>query len=70
MIGLFALSGVSSGPRPTAVINGVTFEPGEELEVKVAGGRKVLVRCEKIDGESVVVMASNQRLELRLRGSF
>src|ERR1051326_2051557 len=45
---LFVLNGITSPPKRTAMINGRTFEPGEEGEVRLPGGGKMLIKCEEI----------------------
>ena len=57
------------GARPTAIINGRTFEKGESGEVKMPGGAKVLVRCIDIKDGSVTISIDNspQPVELRMR---
>ncbi len=65
---LFVLNGITpSGPKRTAMINSHTFEAGESGEVKVATGVKVLIKCEEIRNESVIILADGQRRELKLR---
>ena len=62
------LTGITSPPRATAMINNKTFEKGEEGEVKLASGNKLLIRCEQIKEDSVVILINgSQRRELRLR---
>ena len=63
----FVLNGITSPPKRTAMINGRTFEAGEEGEVKLPGGGKVLIKCEEIRGDSAVINVNGQRRELRLR---
>ena len=57
----------TSPPKRTAMINGRTFEVGEEQEIKLANGTRALVRCAEINGESAVIIVGGQRRELRLR---
>ena len=64
----FVLNGITSPPKRTAMINGSTFEVGEEHEVRVPGGAKVMVKCEEIRTDSAVIIVSGVRRELRLRG--
>ena len=64
------LNGITSPPNRTAMINGRTFEPGEEGEVRMAGGAKLLIKCEEIKADSAVVLIGGQRRELRLRAGF
>ena len=63
----FVLNGITSPPKRTAMINGRTFEPGEESEVKLPSGSKILVKCEEIRDDSAVIRVGGQRRELRLR---
>jgi hypothetical protein len=63
----FVLNGITSPPRRTAMINGRTFEPGEEGEVKLPGGGKQLIKCEEIKSESAIIVVAGQRRELHLR---
>jgi hypothetical protein len=61
------LNGITSPPKRTAMINGRTFEAGEEGEVKLAGGGKALIKCEEIRADSAIIVVNGQRRELRLR---
>ncbi len=63
----FVLNGITSPPKRTAMINYRTFEIGEEGEVKLASGAKVLVKCEQITEDSATVLVGGQRRILRLR---
>jgi hypothetical protein len=63
----FVLNGITSPPRRTAMINGRTFEPGEEGEVKLPNGAKVLIKCEEIGSDSTIIQVNGVRRELRLR---
>ena len=64
----FVLNGITpNGPKRTAMINSHTFEAGETGEVKLANGEKVLIKCEEIRSESVVIVADGQRRELKFR---
>lgn len=49
------------------MINGRTFEPGEEGEVRLSNGAKVLIKCEEIRTDSTVIVLNGVRRELRLR---
>jgi hypothetical protein len=60
------LNGITSPPKPTAMVNGRIFEPGEAAEIKLPGGSKVLLRCEEIRPDSAIFQAGGQRRELRL----
>jgi hypothetical protein len=55
------------GTRRSVMINGVTFETGEEHDVKLSGGERMRVKCEQINGSSAIVLAANQRRELSLK---
>jgi hypothetical protein len=61
------LNGITSPPKRTAMINGRTFEPGEEGEVRLPAGGKMLIKVEEIKSESAVILVGGQRRELRLR---
>ena len=60
------LSGITSPPKPTAMVNGHVFEPGETAEIKLPGGSKLLLRCEEVRTDSAIFRAGEQRRELRL----
>src|SRR5215472_2475699 len=53
---LFVLNGITSPPRRTAMINGRTFESGEEGEVRLANGGKAMIKCEQIRADSAVIL--------------
>jgi len=61
------LNGITSPPKRTAMINGRTFEPGEEGEVRLASGSKMMIKCEEIKADSATVTVGGQRRELRMR---
>jgi hypothetical protein len=61
------LNGITSPPKRTAMVNGRTFEPGEEGEVKLPNGSKLLIQCAEIKDEAVVIVVGGVRKELRLR---
>jgi hypothetical protein len=63
----FVLNGITSPPKRTAMINGRTFEPGEEGEVRLPSGAKMMIKCEEIKAESAIINFGGQRRELRLR---
>lgn len=63
----FVLNGITSPPKQTAMINGTTFEAGEEHELRLPGGGKMLVKCEEIRADSAVILAGGIRRELRMR---
>lgn len=66
----FVLNGITSPPRRTAMINGRTFEPSEEGEVRMANGAKILIKCLEIRGDSALIDVGGQRRELRMRSGF
>jgi len=66
----FVLNGITSPPKRTAMINGRTFELGEEGEVRMPSGGKILIKCEEIKAESAVITVGGQRRELRLRSGL
>ena len=69
---LFVLKGMSgSAARRLAIINDRTFAAGEDQEVTTRTG-KVLIRCQEIRDNSVLISFGNppQPLELRLPGAF
>jgi hypothetical protein len=68
--GSFVLNGITSPPRPTAMINGRTFEPGEEGEIRMPSGARMLIKCEDIRSESAIISVGGQRRELRLRSGL
>jgi hypothetical protein len=61
------LNGITSKPFPSVMINGMTFEKGEEHEVKLPTGGKLKVRCEDIRQDSALVLVNGVRRELRIR---
>jgi hypothetical protein len=65
--GAFVLNGITSPPKRTAMINGSTFEVGEEHEIRLPSGSKAMVKCEEIKGDSAVILVNGVRRELRLR---
>lgn len=61
------LGGVSGFPaRPLAIINGVTFAPGETGEVKI-DGRRVTVRVDAVKEHSVLMTINGITEEKTLR---
>jgi len=66
----FLLNGITSPPKRTAMINGRTFEPGEEGEVRLPNGGKILIKCLEIKADSAVIDVSGQRRELHMRSGF
>lgn len=63
----FVLNGITSPPKRTAMINGRTFEPGEEGEVRLPAGGKMMIKVEEIKTESAIIIVGGVRHELRLR---
>ncbi len=61
------INGFTSLPKRTVMINNRTFEPGETGEVKLPRGGKVLLKCEEIRADSVIISVNGQLRELRLR---
>ncbi len=61
------LNGITSPPKRTAMINGRTFEAGEEGEIRTLNGGRLLIKCIEIKNESAIIDISGQRRELRLR---
>jgi hypothetical protein len=68
-IGL-VLNGITSPPRRTAMINGSTFEPGEEHEIKLTDGTRRLIKCEEIKNDSAIINVNGVRRELKLRSGL
>jgi hypothetical protein len=66
----FILNGITSPPKRTAMINGSTFELGEEHEIKLPNGSKVMIKCEEIRADSAVISVGGVRRELHLRGGL
>ena len=65
------LNGISgTKDRPLAIINGHTFEAGEEWEVNVGAGTKAHVKCVEIKPEGVLIFVNGQRRDLKLRGGI
>ena len=58
---------VPSGPVRTAMINGRTFEEGEEGAVTLRDGQKLPVKVDQIKEDSVMVTVRGQHRELHLR---
>ena len=61
------LNGLSGPPKRTAIINGRTFEAGEQGEVRLPSGSKILIKCEEISDNGAVFLVAGQRRELRMR---
>lgn len=57
------------GRRRTVMINGKTFEQGEQAEVPIPGG-KLLIKCEEIKEDSAIVSYNGQKRELHLRSGL
>jgi len=64
------LNGLTGPPQRTAMINGSTFVEGEAGSVKLPGGSRMAVQCEKINDDGVIVVVGSERRELRLRRSL
>jgi hypothetical protein len=61
------LQGISGPPNHRLpIINGRTFEVGEEAEVNTTSGR-VALRCVEVKGDTVIVIVNGDRRELKLR---
>ncbi len=66
--GWFTLNGITpNGPKRTCMINSRTFEAGESGEVKLPSGARILIKCEEIRNDSVVIIVNGERRELRMR---
>ena len=65
---MLRLTGIAGGTKPIATINNLTFEAGEEQEVKV-DNRRVKIRVQEIREKSVLVRIEGQPalVELKLR---
>lgn len=68
-INSFVLNGITSPPKRTAMINGRTFEVGEEGEVRLPSGGKELIKCEDIGPDWAIISSKGQRRELRFHSS-
>ncbi len=64
------LTGITSPPKRTAMINGRTFEPGEMGDVKLPNGSRVPIQCVEIRDDMAVVVVSGQKRELHLRSGI
>ena len=64
---LLVLNGISSPPKATAMINGSTFEVGEQSSVRLADGRRISIKCMEIREFSVVITIGSEQRELKLR---
>ncbi len=67
---LFVLNGITSPPRRTAMINGRTFEPGEEGEIRFASGNRTMIKCEEIRADSAIIVVAGVRREIKLRSGL
>ena len=63
----FILNGITSPPKRTAMINGRTFEVGEEGKVRVPGGGLELIKCLDIGADSATIEWKGQQAVLRFR---
>jgi hypothetical protein len=66
----FVLNGITSPPRRTAMINGRTFDLGEEGEVRMPSGGRMLIKCEDIKADSAIINVGGQRRELKMRSGL
>jgi hypothetical protein len=66
----FVLNGITSPPKRTAMINGRTFEPGEEGEIRMSSGARVMIKCEEIKSDSAIITFGRERRELKLRSGL
>ena len=64
---VLTLNGLSGPPKRTAILNGRTFEAGEQGEVRLPSGSKILIKCEEISDNGAVFLVAGQRRELRMR---
>lgn len=67
---LFILNGITSPPRRTAMINGRTFEPGEEGEIRFASGNRTMIKCEEIRADSAIIVVGGVRREIKMRSGL
>lgn len=63
----FTLNGITSPPKRTAMINGRTFETGEQGEVKLPTGGRVLIKCVEIKDGAATILVGGQLRELKLK---
>lgn len=61
------LNGLTGPPKRSAMINNRTFELGEEADIRLPGGAKLLIKCAEIKDDSATIIYNGQRRELRLR---
>src|SRR5579859_3668566 len=54
-ISSLVLDGITSPPKPTAMINGRTFEVREEGEVKSRADCRVWIKCIEIKSDSIII---------------
>ena len=55
------LNGLSGPPRRTAIINGRTFETGEQVDIKNENGAKTTIKCEEIRDDSAIVLVKDRK---------
>jgi len=67
---VLVLNGITSPPKPTAMINSRTFEAGESGEVKLRDGSRLPVKCIEIRKDSVLIEVRGQQRELKLRSGL
>lgn len=66
----YVLNGITSPPKRTAMINGRTFEQGEEGEVRIFGGAKSLVKCIEIKDDCAIISVNGQQMQLKMRAGL
>jgi hypothetical protein len=64
------LNGITGPPKRLAMINGKTFEAGEEAEVKSETGGRLRIKCIEIKDESVLIEVGGERQELSMRAKL
>jgi hypothetical protein len=65
----FVLNGITSPPKVTAMINGRTFEVGEEGRVRLPSGALELIKCIEVGADSAIIEYKGQRLQLHYRSN-
>ena len=64
---VLVLNGITGPPKRLAMINGKTFGVGEEGEVRLPSGSKILVKCVEVGDKSAVIEVGGKRRELKMR---
>ena len=65
---MFVLNGITpNGPKRTAMINSRTFVSGESGEVRLPSGNKVMIKCQEIRADSVIIIYAGAPRELKMR---